>query len=98
MATGSLKLEETALSTTLERLKQLFLAHFDYKVEQLTATTTLQDLGLDSLDIIEFMLDIEKEFNIRIPDQEFRVRTIQDMVDAVDRFISEQNAGASSHP
>jgi len=85
------------VSTTLERLKQLFLAHFDYKIEQLTATTTLQDLGLDSLDIIEFMFDIEEEFNIRIPDQEFRVRTIQDMVDAVDRFISEQNIESSSH-
>jgi len=83
--------------TTLERLKQLFLAHFDYKIEQITATTTLQDLGLDSLDIIEFMFDIENEFNIRIPDQEFRVRTIQDMVDAVDRFISEQNIESSSH-
>lgn len=83
--------------TTLERLKKLFLAHFDYKIEQLTATTTLQDLGLDSLDIIEFMFDIEKEFNIRIPDQEFRVRTIQDMVNAVDRFISEQNIESSSH-
>ena len=85
------------MSTTFERLKQLFLAHYDYKIEQVTATTTLQDLGLDSLDIIEFMFDIEKEFNIRIPDQEFRVRTIQDMVDAVDRFISEQNIESSSH-
>ena len=84
------------MSTTLERLKKLFLAHFDYKIEQLTATTTLQDLNLDSLDIIEFMFEIEEEFNIRIPDQEFRVRTIQDMVDAVDRFIMEQNIGSSS--
>lgn len=93
----SLRPEETAVSTTFERLKQLFLAHYDYKIEQVTAATTLQDLGLDSLDIIEFMFDIEKEFNIRIPDQEFRVRTIQDMVDAVDRFISEQNIESSSH-
>jgi acyl carrier protein len=89
--------EEEAVSTTLERLKQLFLAHYDYKVEQVTATTTLENLGLDSLDIIDFMFDIENEFNIRIPDQEFRVRTIQDMVDAVDRFISEQNIESSSH-
>ena len=86
------------MSTTLERLKQLFLAHFDYKIEQVTATTTLDSLGLDSLDIIDFMFDIENEFDIRIPDQEFRVRTIQDMVDAVDRFISEQNMKPSSHP
>jgi acyl carrier protein len=89
--------QEEAMSTTLERLKQLFLAHFDYKIEELMATTTLEKLGLDSLDLIEFMFDIEEEFNIKIPDQEFRVRTIQDMVDAVDRFISEQNIGSSSH-
>jgi acyl carrier protein len=82
------------MATTLDRLKQLFVTHFDYNVEQVTATTTLENLGLDSLDLIEFLFDIENEFNIRIPDQEFRVRTIQDMVDAVDRFISEQNAGS----
>jgi acyl carrier protein len=97
MSTSSLRQEEAFVSTTLERLQQLFLAHFDYTIEQLTATTTLQDLNLDSLDIIEFMFDIENEFNIKIPDQEFRVRTIQDMVDAVDRFVSVQNIEASSH-
>jgi acyl carrier protein len=80
------------VSTTFERLQQLFMTHFDYKIEELTATTTLENLGLDSLDIIEFMFDIEDEFNIRIPDREFKVRTIQDMVDALDRFISEQNS------
>jgi len=87
--------------TTFERLQELFIAHFDYNIEELTAATTLENLGLDSLDIIEFMFDIENEFNIRIPDREFKVITIQDMVDALDRFISEQaseqNAGSSSH-
>jgi acyl carrier protein len=85
------------VSTTLERLQQLFIAHFDYKIEELEATTTLENLGLDSLDIIEFMFDIENEFDIRIPDRQFKVITIQDMVDALDRFVSEQNVGSSSH-
>ncbi|MCG6535448.1 MAG: phosphopantetheine-binding protein [Syntrophales bacterium LBB04] len=89
------------MSSTFERLRQLFIAHFDYKSEELTATTTLENLGLDSLDIIEFMFDIESEFDIRIPDQEFKVTTIQDMVDALDRFISEQHSeqdiGSASH-
>jgi len=89
------------LSTTFERLQQLFIAHFDYNIEELTAVTTLENLGLDSLDIIEFMFDIEDEFDIKIPDREFKVTTIQDMVDALDRFISEQNseqdAESSSH-
>jgi acyl carrier protein len=82
--------------TTLERLQKLFIARFHFKIEELAATTTLEYLGLDSLNIIEIMFDIENEFNIRVPDQELRelaVTTIQDMVDALDRFISEQDPG-----
>ena len=83
--------------STLERLKQLFIAKFDFNIEELKPTTTLEYLGLDSLDIIEFMFDMENEFNIRIPDQEFKVTTIQEMVDALDRFISEQRIGGSGN-
>jgi acyl carrier protein len=80
------------VSTTFERLQKLFIARFDYKLEELTASTTLENLGLDSLDIIDFLFDIEDEFNIKVPDREFEVKTIQDMVDALDRFISEQDS------
>jgi len=84
------------MSTTLERLKQLFIAKFDFNIRELKPTKRLEELGLDSLDMIEFMFDIENEFEIKIPDQEFKVTTIQEIVDAVDRFISEQRIGVSS--
>ena len=83
------------MPTTLERLQQLFIAHFDFKIEDLTATTTIEKLGLDSLDIIQFIFDIEKEFNIRISDQKFKITTLQDMVDSLDQFILEQRIGVS---
>ena len=76
--------------STLERLKKLFINKFDFNIEELKPETTLELLGLDSLDKIEFMFDIENEFKIKIPDEEFKVTTIQDMVDAIDRFIDEQ--------
>ncbi len=76
--------------STIERLKKLFIDKFDFNIEELKPTTTLEDLGLDSLDKIEFMFDIENEFSIKIPDEQFKVTTIQDMVDAIDRFVSEQ--------
>jgi acyl carrier protein len=81
------------MSTILERLQQLFVAKLDYNIEELKPTTTLEELGLDSLDMIEFMFDIENKFNIKIPDREFKVTTIQEIVDGVDRFISEQGQG-----
>jgi acyl carrier protein len=82
--------EGKTLSTTLERLQQLFIARYNYKIEKLAATTKLENLGLDSLDIVDFMFDIENEFKIQIPDREFKVKTIQDMVDALDLLISDQ--------
>jgi acyl carrier protein len=82
--------------STLERLRKLFIDKFDFNVGELKPGTTLEDLGLDSLDKIEFMFDIENEFKIKIPDQEFKVTTIQDIVDAVDRFILEQRIGPLS--
>ena len=83
------------MSTTFERLKQLFIGKFDFNIEELKPATTLEYLGLDSLDMVNFLFDIENEFKIKIPDQEFRVRTIQEIVDAVDRFVSEQRIGVS---
>jgi len=76
--------------STIERLKKLFINKFDFNVEELKPETTLEFLGLDSLDKIEFMFDIENEFKIKIPDEQFKVTTIQEMVDAIDRFVSEQ--------
>jgi acyl carrier protein len=76
--------------STIERLRKLFVDKFDFNIEELKPDTTLEYLGLDSLDKIEFMFDIENEFSIKIPDQEFKVTTIQDIVEAIDRFISEQ--------
>ena len=81
---------------TLERLKKLFIDRIDFNVEELTLETTLENLGLDSLDKIEFMFDIENEFHIKIPDEEFKVTTIRDMVDAIDRFLLEQRMGSLS--
>jgi acyl carrier protein len=87
------------MSTTLERLKGLFVAKFDFNIEELQSTTTLEELGLDSLDKVELMFDIEDEFKIRIPDEEYqklKVTTIQEMVDAIDKFLSEQILSSSN--
>ena len=82
------------MSDTLERLKKLFVAKFEFNVDELVPTQTIEMLGIDSLDMIEFMFDIETEFNIKIPDQEFKVTTIQDIVDVVERLVAEQKAGS----
>lgn len=47
------------------------------------------DLGLDSLEIIEIVMELEKEFNITIPDDEVEnLLTVGHMVNKVDELTS----------
>ena len=77
---------------TLERIKKLYLENFDFGEERLRAEATIESLGLDSLDRIEFMFALEKEFDIKIPDREVTLNTLQDMIDVIDRLVAEQRA------
>ncbi len=52
----------------------------------LTPTTDiLYDLGLDSLQVYELVVDLEEAYDIRLPDEDLeRLHTVQDIVDMVD--------------
>ena len=51
---------------------------------QITDDKPLKELGLDSLDCIELMIDVEREFDVEIPDEKSEnVRTIEDVVNIV---------------
>ncbi|MBN1891415.1 MAG: acyl carrier protein [Clostridiales bacterium] len=47
-------------------------------------TEIVHDLGLDSLQVYELVIDLENAFDIRISDDELeRVNTVQDVVDLI---------------
>ncbi len=76
--------------STLLRIKKLFLKNFDFPEERLQPEATIESIGLDSLDKIEFLFALEKEFNVRIPDREVTLNSIQDMINVIERLLSEQ--------
>ena len=80
------------MATTLERIKKLFLENFDLPEERLQPQATIESIGLDSLDKIEFLFALEKEFDVRIPDREVQLITIQDIVTVIERLVAEQHA------
>jgi acyl carrier protein len=77
--------------STLDRIKKLFLENFDFPAEQLHPEATIESIGLDSLDKIEFMFALEQEFDIKIPDREVKLNSIQDMISVVERLAAEQH-------
>lgn len=53
--------------------------------EQITDQTTFQeDLGADSLDVVELVMELEEKFKIQIPDEEAeKIKTVGAAVDYV---------------
>ena len=52
--------------------------------ERISIDSPLQDLGLDSLDIILLLSELEDQFKINIPDDKARsIRSVRDVVEGV---------------
>lgn len=64
-----------------KRVAGLVDEYFIYDGELSTDTKFVEDLGADSLDIVEFMLRIEEEFGVEISEEE--MATIVTLGDAV---------------
>jgi len=67
----------------LEKVKNFITDTLDIKIDQLVEEYKLnEELGLDSLDRVVFFMDLEKEFNIAIPEEEEEdIVTIKELID-----------------
>lgn len=54
-----------------KRIKNIISIQLDKKKEKLNPFTRfVEDLGADSLDMIELFMSLEEEFNVHIPDED----------------------------
>jgi acyl carrier protein len=63
-----------------ERVKEIIAKELEVEVKQLTPEAKfIEDLGADSLDIVELVMELEEEFSIEIPDEEAdKLKTVGD--------------------
>jgi len=65
--------------------EQLDVDENDIKAE----STFVEDLGADSLGLVELVLAFEEAFEIDIPDEDTeKIRTVQDAIDYIDKHAS----------
>jgi acyl carrier protein len=65
--------------------------------EKVTADSTLEDLGLDSLDQLNLLFALESDFNISIPDEQAKsIRTVAEMVEGVRKLTASANGATSA--
>ncbi len=72
--------------TTFEKVKKIVIEKLSVPEEKVTEDATfINDLGADSLDVVEFIMEVEKEFNITIPDEEAaKLEKVSDAVKYID--------------
>lgn len=65
----------------LEKIKAILSEQFDVEEESISGETNIaEDLGADSLDLVDLLMSIEDEFEIEIPDEDVdKIRTVGEL-------------------
>ena len=70
---------------TFEKLAKIISEQFEISTDEITMETTVDDLGADSLDLIDLVMSIEDEFSVEVPDTAMEeLNSVGDMVNFID--------------
>lgn len=70
-----------------DKVKEIIVDQLDVDEDKVTMEAAIaEDLGADSLDIVDLVMSLEEEFDVEIPDEQVEnVKTVGDIV----KFIEE---------
>lgn len=65
-----------------EKVKTILCDQLDLEEEKITMESSItEDLGADSLDVVDMVMSLEEEFDVEIPDEEVEhIKTVGDIV------------------
>jgi acyl carrier protein len=80
-----------------ERVRGIIATAQHLPEEQVTAESTFQELGIDSLDGINILFAVESEFNINIPDDAAQsIRSVRDVIDGIAKLLDRGEEGQAA--
>ncbi|MBS0455877.1 MAG: acyl carrier protein [Proteobacteria bacterium] len=86
------------METTQDAIFAIIAKEAHIPLETITPQSTLKDLQIDSLDIVQIIFEIEDRFGITLPDKDPTIDTdsVSGLIAAVDRLVAEKNAAPSA--
>ncbi len=74
------------MSETADRVKKIVVEHLGVEADKVTEDASfIDDLGADSLDIVELVMAFEEEFGVEIPDDAAeKIGTVSDAIKFID--------------
>ncbi len=73
-----------------QRIKSIIVEQLGVGLEEVTPEASfIEDLGADSLDIVELIMALEEEYDIEIPDEDAeKIQTVKDVISYVENTQS----------
>lgn len=71
---------------TIDKVKEIIANQLAVKIENVKDDTNIaEELGADSLDLVEILMSLEDEFGVSIPDEAIpEIKTIKDIVEFIE--------------
>lgn len=74
-----------------DKIKDIIVERLDVEEDAVTMEASItEDLGADSLDVVDLVMSIEESFDVEIPDEEVEnIKTVGDIVKYIENKVEE---------
>ena len=71
-----------------EKLANYAARQLELDVTEITPDSTFESLGIDSLDVVEMIMDLESELGVELDMEDQKITTFQELADFIDSKLN----------
>jgi len=71
-----------------EKLAKYAAKQLELDIDEITPDSTFESLGIDSLDVVEMIMDLESELGVELDMEDQKIATFQELADFIDSKIA----------
>ncbi len=71
-----------------EKLAKYASQQLDLDIGEITPDSTFESLGIDSLDVVEMIMDLESELGVELEMEDQKIATFQELADFVESKLA----------
>ena len=71
-----------------EKLKSYAARQLELDASEITPDSTFESLGIDSLDVVEMIMDLESELGVELELEDQKITTFQELADFIDSKLN----------
>jgi acyl carrier protein len=71
-----------------EKLAKFAAKQLDLDLAEITPDSTFESLGIDSLDVVEMVMDLESELGVELEMEDQKITTFQELADFVESKLN----------